>query len=158
MRCNPPCSIQTVRCPVPLPRCSQPCICSFFHSSFPPARPKKVSPKTKIPPASPSMAAEQMEEAAAATPFQLQFDKPIPFQVSSRLCSYSHLSLNPSECCCGRVLVSTLNQSSQSLCLRHYLVRDLFDPMKGLPRERTWVNRADTVQGSPSPACVPTVC
>jgi anaphase-promoting complex subunit 4 len=33
------------------------------------------------------MAEEQMEEAAAAaaatTPFQLQFDKPIPFQVSS---------------------------------------------------------------------------
>jgi hypothetical protein len=54
----------------------------------------------------PSMAEEQMEEAstaaAEATPFQLQFDKPIPFQVSSRLRSLPCLSSLHSQTQCAR--------------------------------------------------------
>ena len=50
--------------------------------SFPPT---KSLPSSHGPQRTPGMAEEQMEDAstaaAASTPFQLQFDKPIPFQV-----------------------------------------------------------------------------
>lgn len=109
------------------------------------ARPRSGVPKPKIENHphlhQPSMAEERMEEAsteaaAAATPFQLQFDKPVPFQVSSPL-----LTAKPNAVCASswRCLTNRCNL----YCLRYSALPLLSRQSRVVARSR------EGVDGSP---------